>query len=335
MCQEKFCIVCIVRNDIKTLDKKIALANYAHNSENRKVDMDKKNIPTIPAKNIVFKTQSPDQWYGIDYNMNIYRGCSHGCIYCDSRSDCFKNYDFNTVKAKDNALKIIRDDLRAMPQTGVVGNGAMSDPYNPLEKDLKLTRNSLELINAYNFGVSICTKSALIVRDTDVLLDIKEHSPTIIKFSISSADDELCEKLEPFVSTTSERFEAMQQLSRRGIFCGVQMVPLLPFINDSEDNILQILTMAKEAGAMFVYTYMGMTLRAGSREYYYEHLDKIFPGIKEKYIKRYGTRYNCISSKYKKLWTIFTEECVRLDLLFDMRNIISHYKYGYEKHLLR
>ncbi|MCL2008174.1 MAG: radical SAM protein [Treponema sp.] len=296
--------------------------------------MDSKSIPTVPAKNIVFKTKSPDAWFGIDYNMNIYRGCSHGCIYCDSRSDCFKNTDFDTVKAKENALQIVRDDLRRRVVTGVVGNGAMSDPYNPREKELNLTRNSLELINAFRFGVSLCTKSDLVARDADILLDIKAHSPTIVKFSISTADDELCKKLEPFVSVTSERFEAMRRLSSKGIFCGVQMIPLLPYINDSEENIVRILNMAKEAGAKFVHTYMGMTLRAGSREYYYKHLDNILPGVKEKYIKRFGFRYSCISPRSKKLWDVFTAECARLDLLFDMRNIIRHYKYGYEKQLL-
>jgi len=292
-----------------------------------------KIIPELPAKNIVFRTKSPDQWFGINYNMNIYRGCSHGCIYCDSRSDCFKNPDFSIVKVKTNALQIIRDDLKRKVITGVVGTGAMSDPYNPLESELKLTRYSLELINAFRFGVSLCTKSDMIARDGDVLLDIKSHSPVIVKFSISTANDELCKKLEPNVSCTSERFEAMRQLTEKGIFCGVQMVPLLPYVNDSEENIIKILNMAKKAGARFVYTYMGMTLRAGSREYYYEHLDKILPGIKEKYIKRFDKRYSCISPKYKKLWDVFTKECVRLDLLFDMKNIIRHYKYGYEKQI--
>ena len=230
--------------------------------------IDKTAIPTVPAKNIVFKTKSSDEWFGIDYNMNIYRGCSHGCIYCDSRSDCYKNPDFNTVKVKENALQIIRDDLRRKVRTGVVGTGAMCDPYNSLEKGLKLTRNALELINAYQFGVSLCTKSDLVARDVDVLQDIKTHSPTIVKFSIVSADDELCKKLEPNVSATSERFEAMHKISSKGIFCGVQMIPLLPYVNDTEDNIIKILNMAKNAGAKFVHTYMGMTLRAGSREYY-------------------------------------------------------------------
>jgi len=289
---------------------------------------------TIPAKNIVFKTQSPDAWFGIDYNMNIYRGCPHGCIYCDSRSSCFKNPDFDTVKVKENALEVIRNDLRRKVKTGVVGTGAMSDPYNPLEKELKLTRNSLELMNAFNFGVSLVTKSDLITRDVDILADIQSHSPTIVKLSITTADDELCKKLEPNTSTSSERFEAMRVLSAHGIFCGVFIVPLLPFVNDTEENIMKILSQAKDAGAKFVYTYMGMTLRPGSREYYYTHLDKIAPGIKEKYMKRFGIRYTYTSPNSKKLWRLFTAECERLGLLYDMKAITRHYKAGYESNQL-
>ena len=292
------------------------------------------DITTISAKNIIFRNQSPDEWFGLDYNMNIYRGCSHGCIYCDSRSDCFKVADFDIVKVKENALQIIRDELRRKVKTGVIGTGAMSDPYNPLEKELKITRNALELINAFNFGVSPITKSSLIVRDADVLSDIKSHSPTLVKFTVTTADDDLCKKLEPGVPVTSERFEAMRILSDRGIFCGVLIVPLLPFVNDTEENIINICRMAKEAGANFVYTYMGMTLRAGSREYYYNRLDNILPGIKEKYMKRFGTRYNCTSPNSKRLWNVFTSECERLGLLYDMRAIIYHYKAGYDSRQL-
>ena len=288
------------------------------------------NIPTVPAKKIIHKTQAPDQWFGVNYNMNIYRGCSHGCIYCDSRSDCFKNTDFDRVKVKENALEIVRNDLRRKVKKGVIGTGAMSDPYNPLEKQLLLTRNSLELMNAYGFGVSIATKSPLIARDAVLFRDIQAHSPVIVKFSITAADDALCKAIEPNVPPASERFAAMGALAARGIFCGVLMVPVLPYVTDNEENIVQILRLAKEAGAKFVYTYMGMTLRQGSREYYYEHLDNSFPGVKEQYIKRFGNRYNVPSPKSKKLWNVFTAECGRLGLLYDMRAIIQHYKAGYD-----
>ena len=297
-------------------------------------NMDIGTASTVPAKKIISRNQSPDEWFGLDYNMNIYRGCSHGCIYCDSRSDCFKNVDFDTVKVKENALAIVRDDLRRKVKTGIIGTGAMSDPYNPLEKELKLTRNSLELINAFGFGVAPITKSGLIARDADVLQDIKSHSPTMVRFSVTTADDELCKKLEPHVSVTSERFEAMRILSAQKIFCGVLIVPLLPFVNDTEDNIVKILHMAKEAGARYVYTYMGMTLRRGSREYYYKQLDAILPGVSEKYMKRFGTRYSCVSTNYKKLWAVFTAKCEQLGLLYDMKAIINQYKAGYDNRQL-
>ena len=288
-----------------------------------------KITPTIPAKTIVHKTKG--SWFGADYNMNIYRGCSHGCIYCDSRSDCYKNTDFDIVKAKENALQIIRDELRRKAVSGVITTGSMSDPYNPAECELKLTRHSLELINAFGFGVGIFTKSNLVVRDIDVLQDIKAHSPTTVNITVTTADDELCKKVEPNVAASSERFEALRNLAESGIFCGVLLMPVLPFINDTEENIIQILRRTKEAGGRFVYPAFGMTLRQGNREYYYDQLDKQFPGmdIKERYIKRYGLRYHCPSPKAKKLWALFTAECERLGLLYDMKAITLHMKSGY------
>jgi len=287
---------------------------------------------TIPAKNIIFKTQSPDAWFGIDYNMNIYRGCSFGCIYCDSRSDCFQNPDFNTVKVKENALEIIRNDLRRKVKTGVVGTGSMSDPYNPLEEKLTLTRNSLELINAFGFGTSLTPKSNLITRDVDVLKDIKEHSPVVVNFSIIAADDDLCKTLEPNAPATSKRFEAMQTLAENGIFCGAMINPMLPYITDTEENLVKILQMAKESGAKFVYTLMSMTLRPGSREYYY---GRIPPQIKEKHVKHYGIRKYCRSANAKKLWGVLSAECEKLGLLYDMRAIIHAYKSAYDNSQLR
>jgi len=285
-------------------------------------------VQTVPAKTIVHNNKSPDSWFGLDFNMNIYRGCSHGCIYCDSRSNCFQVTDFDVVKMKENALQIIRDDLRRKTKTGVVGTGSMSDPYNPLERELNLTRNSLELMNAFGFGVSLITKSPLVTRDIDVLKDINTHSPVIVQFSITAADDKLCRKIEPNVSVASERFEALAMLAQNGIFCGVAINPTLPYITDSEDNIKKLLQMAKDAGAKFVYTFMSLTLRPGSREYYYDHLDKHFPGVREQYVKRYGNYKYCNTPNAKKLWSVFAAECERLGLLYDMKAITHAYKYS-------
>jgi DNA repair photolyase len=282
----------------------------------------------IPAKTIVTRTKNP-YWFGADYNMNIYRGCCHGCIYCDSRSHCYRVDNFDSVRAKQDALRIIRDDLSKKRKRGVIATGAMSDPYNPYEKELQLTRNALELINAYRFGVTVATKSTLVVRDTDILKDIKYRAPAVVKLTITAADDNLCKLVEPNAPVSSERFEAIKMLSDSGIYTGVLMMPILPFIEDTEENILSIARKAKECGARFIYPAMGTTLRAGNREYYYENLDRHFPGIKEKYIKRYGERYSCTSPKAKKLWSHFSEECRKLGLLYKMSGIINDYRREY------
>ena len=292
-------------------------------------------METIPAKTIVARVKKPSDWFGAQYNMNIYRGCTHGCIYCDSRSECYGDKNFDTVKVKENALEIIRDELRRKVKTGVIATGAMSDPYNPLEHTLKLTRRALELVNAYEFGVAIATKSALVARDADILQDIGEHSPVLVKMTITTADEDLCKKLEPHVSGTAERFEAMRTLTERGVYCGVLMMPILPFINDTEENITEILARAKEAGARFCYPAFGMTLRRGNREYYYDQLDELLPGMAARYAARYGEDYGCPSPRARKLWGVFKERCQQLGLLYNMRDIVSQYMDGYEREQLR
>lgn len=265
--------------------------------------------------------------------MNIYRGCSHGCIYCDSRSLCYRNADFDRIKVKEDALRVIRDDLRRKVKSGVIATGSMSDPYNPLEKELRLTRNALELINAYQFGVAIDTKSTLVTRDAGILLDIRKHSPVIVKLTITTSNDELSGKIEPNAPCSTDRFAAIKTLSEQGIFCGVLMMPILPFINDTKENIVGIIERAKAAGARFVFPAFGMTLREGNREYYYEKLDEIYPSLKEKYISRYGLRYSCTSPNASSLWEVFKRECENLSIIYSMRSIISQSRLGYEEQL--
>ena len=273
----------------------------------------------IPAKTIISSYMRSNEWFGTNYNMNIYKGCSHGCIYCDSRSSCYRIDNFDEVRAKENALQMIRDNLRRKVKKGVIGTGAMSDPYNPFEKDLKLTRNALELINAYEFGVAIATKSDLITRDIDILQDIKQHSPVLAKITITTFDDVLCQKIESHVCTSSKRSNAIKQLTAAGIFTGVLLMPILPFINDNEENILNIVRTAHACGAKFIFSYgMGVTLRQNQREYFYDELDKIFPQefLKEKYIKTFQNKYQCSSPNSRRLSYIFRAECKKLGLLY-------------------
>lgn len=288
-------------------------------------------METVPAKTIVTKTKRPDDWFGADYNMNIYRGCSHGCIYCDSRSACYRNPDFDTVKVKENALLIIRDDLRKRAKRGVVATGAMSDPYNPWEQKLCLTRKALEFLDIYRFGVAIDTKSTLVTRDLDVLQKIRAHSPVIVKLTVTTADPNVCSIIEPNVSSPQERFAAIRTLSDGGIFCGVLMMPILPFINDTQENICAIIKQAKDAGARFVYPAMGLTLREGNREYFYQKLDEHFAGIKRKYMDAYGLQYVCTSPNAKRLWEAFVLACEQHGLLYRMSDIIHAYKAEYSQ----
>lgn len=286
----------------------------------------------ISAKTIVTKTKAPSKWFGIDYNMNIYKGCCHGCIYCDSRSDCYGVDRFDQVRAKENALEIIRNDLRRKTRRGVVGTGAMSDPYNPFEGKLKLSRHALELCDAFEFGAAIATKSSLLERDIDVLQSIADHSPVLLKITVTTAEDDLAAKIEPRVSRPSDRFGTMKKLSAAGLYTGILLMPVLPFIEDNRDNIGEIIRRAEEAGARFIYPAFGMTLRGNQRVWYYQKLDELFPGegLIEAYQKKYGEYYECISPNAGKLWEYFSEECRKRQIVYRMEDIISQYKRPYK-----
>lgn len=280
----------------------------------------------IKAKTILTKVKYGDDWYGVDYNMNLYRGCPHGCIYCDSRSNCYHIDNFDVPKGKENALLILENELSKKHDHGVVGIGSMSDTYNPQELKYEQTRGALKILSKYNFGVSIDTKSNLILRDLDLLKEINEKNNVIIKITITTPNDEISKKIEPRVCVSSKRFETIKTLTDNGIFAGIMMNPLLPFITDSEEDIKKLVKMAYESGAKFIQTFMGMTLRENQRDYYYEQLDKYFPNIKAKYIKYYGERYNCPVPDYKRLYKVFTNECDKYGILYNMKDIIKAYK---------
>ncbi len=283
----------------------------------------------IPAKTIVSGFREGNEWFGHNYNMNLYKGCSHGCIYCDSRSKCYGVEDFDRIRAKKNALVLIERELKSKRKTGVIGTGAMSDPYNPMEREHELTRGALRLIDRYRFGVAIATKSSLITRDIAVLQDIKTHSPVLAKITITAFDDALCQKIERNVSLSSERFQAVRALSDNGIFTGVLLMPVLPFVEDTVENVLEIVQTAADCGAKFVYPAFGVTLRQNQRDWFLQRIEESFPGTKQKYIRQFGNNYQCISPKAGELWSVFKEECDRLGMLYQMPEIINAYKKGY------
>jgi len=278
----------------------------------------------IPAKHLLHRSKSTE-WFGTDHTMNIYRGCCHGCLYCDSRSSCYQNPDFDRVKAKADALRLLRDDLARKVRPAFISMGSMSDPYNPFEGELQLTRHALELIDAYQCGVASATKSDLITRDIDLYQSIQEHSPVVCKLTVTTADDALAAKLEPHAPSPSRRLAALEKLSGAGIFSGVLLMPVLPFVEDFEENVLFVVDSAARAGARFVYAAFGVTMRDGQRDFFLDGLDRAFPGegIGEKYRRRYGLRYTCASPRAKELWELFSARCRELGLLYEMRHIIS------------
>lgn len=284
-------------------------------------------ISSIPAKSILHKVNyDGSKWFGINYNMNLYHGCSHGCIYCDSRSDKYHIENFNQVRYKANAIEILRRELSSKRQKGIVGIGAMSDTYNPFEKELCLTQQALELIAANHFGVSIDTKSDLIVRDIPLLQKIMENNSVIVKITITTCNDNLSKIIEPNVAVSSSRFNVIEKLSKAGIFCGILLTPTLPFLTDTEKEITEIVKTAHEVGAKFIYCMYGMTMRDGQREYFYEHLKSISPKLPQLYHQTYGYNYVCNSPNMKECKMQLEDMCHRYGILTDMNKIIAHYK---------
>ena len=291
-------------------------------------------MKTIPAKSILTHL-SDHSYFGNDYNMNLYKGCCHGCIYCDSRSSCYQIENFDEVRVKEDAITLLEKELRSKQKSGIISTGSMSDPYNHYEKKLMLTRQALELIDTYHFGITIATKSPLITRDIDILRRIQEHSPVLCKITITTTEDSLSRKLEPSVNISSERFRAVKELSDAGIYTGILMTPVLPFLTDTEDNVRSLVRKAHESGARFIFALFGMTLRNGQREHYYSKLKENFPGsnLVQQYISQYGDTYICQSPEAKVLTSIFQAECERYKILYEMEDIINDYKngYGYEQ----
>lgn len=268
----------------------------------------------IQAKTMLATITHPDGVFGLKYNMNLYRGCQHQCIYCDSRSACYEIENFNRdVLVKINAIELLEKELARKRVKGVVGTGSMNDPYMPLEKQYNLTRQSLELIARYAFGVHVITKSDLVVRDMDLLHRIGQAHATVA-FSISTTDDDLSRKIEPGAPPSSARFQAMRTLSANGVTVGTCMMPILPFLEDNLENITAIVEQTVAHGGSFITPWFGMSMRDRQRDYYYQQLDRLFPGLRPKYERAFGERYECPARDAKALAERFYNLCQRFGL---------------------
>ena len=260
-----------------------------------------------------------------DYGINLYRGCTHGCIYCDSRSQIYQmNHKFEDIEVKENAIELLKKELiRRKPC--MIGTGAMTDPYIPLESRLEFVRKALQLVYRYGFGWACITKSDLVLRDIDLLRKINEKTKAVVQVTITTADDELCRLVEPNVCPTSRRVEVLNKLNEANIPTVVWLCPILPHINDTEENINTILDWCIDANVKGVMNMgMGLSLREGNREYFYEMLDERFPGVKEKYIDEFGDSYFIHSNDNRRLRSILRKRCEENGIMHNQDEIFSY-----------
>ena len=259
-------------------------------------------------------------------NMNIYRGCTHGCIYCDSRSVCYNMpHDFEDVLVKANAPTLLEATLKGKRKKIMVGMGSMSDPYMHCEKELLHTRKCLEIVDRYGFGFTLITKSDLVLRDLDLIKSINSKSKAVVQMTLTTFDENLCRILEPNVATTKQRFDALMKLKEAGIPTVVWLCPILPFINDTEENLRGILDLCIKAGVKGIICFdMGLTLREGNREFFYKKLDRHFPGMKEKYIQAFGDSYYCTSPANQQLMKIFRSVCNENGIMYNNDEIFEY-----------
>lgn len=273
----------------------------------------------IEAKKIVQSTNGKG-WFGATYNMNIYKGCNQGCIYCDSRSSCYQIEDFDRVRVKDLAPEKVESELKRKRTTGIISMGGMNDPYNQFEKNLEYTRNILKSIKKYQFGVHCITKNTLLLRDIDLFKEININNVVTIGITITTFDDKLQGRIERNISSSTERFEAIRKLRDNNLFTGILLMPILPFINDDLGNIENIVRKAYEVGANYIYPAFGVTLRDNQRDYFFE---KIGTKLTQKYIDTFGESYYCESPNSKKLYKRFKELCDKYNILYKMDDIVA------------
>lgn len=255
------------------------------------------------------------RWNG----MNLYRGCTHGCVYCDSRSRCYRfDHSFEDVAVKRNAPELLEKVLRTRKKPFIVSTGSMSDPYQPCEENLRLTRRCMELIDRYGFGASVITKSDRVLEDLNLFESVHHKAKSVLQMTLTVSDDALSRILEPKVCATSRRYEVLKEFQKRGIPCVVWMTPFLPFLTDTEENFTRLMEYCLDAGVKGIVCFgVGMTLRDGNREYYYQALDRYFPGLRDRYRETYGNAYHIVSVNHERLMAKFHSLCERYGILSD------------------
>lgn len=275
-------------------------------------------IKEIEARGILTHYKEPDPWFGLKYNMNLYRGCPHQCIYCDSRSECYHIENFRDVLVKTNAVELLEKELATKRIKGTIGTGSMNDPYSYVEREYNLMRRALEVIARHHFPVHVITKSDLVLRDLVLLQEISTVYAAV-SFTITTIDDDLARQLEPGAPPPSARFRAMEALAAAGIYTGITMMPILPYICDTPENIRGIVERTHAAGGRYIIPWFGMSLRDQQRAYYYNALDRLFPGLRRQYETRFGNQYHCVCNDAHKLEQIFLNLCHTFEISTKMK----------------
>ncbi|MFH0993689.1 MAG: radical SAM protein [bacterium] len=279
-----------------------------------------------PSSRILVPAKEPARWFGIAYDADPYRGCSLGCIYCDSRNAIPVGEAFDSIAYRDDAADLLAAELAAKPTGTIIGIGSLYESYNPLEPSVKLTRRILETIAAAAMGVVVVTKSDLVLADIDLLKRIREKAAVAVVFSVTATNEDVVKKLEPGAASTTDRFKAIAKLSSEGILTGVLMQPIVPFITDTEANVTAIVRRAKDAGAAFVYPSFGMNLSGRQRDHFFEMIDREFPRLKNVYMDYFGSRFSCQSKFAPALKKAFVFECKKLKIKYGMNDIVKAIK---------
>lgn len=279
------------------------------------------SVRNIQARTILSRYKTADPWFHIRYSMNLYRGCQHQCIYCDSRSNCYGIENFEDILIKENAIELLHKELKSLRVKGTIGTGSMNDAYMPLEEKTEITRKALKVIALHKFPLHVITKSDLVVRDTDLIIEISKVF-AVVTFSITTADDSMASIIEPGAPPTSKRFAAMKKLSDAGITTGVALMPILPYINDTFENITNIVEQAKASGASYILPAFGLTLRDRQRDYFFNKLEKHFPEAFPEYMRNYKGEYSYMSPNHEELKQLFETLCRKLGI----KTSIPYYK---------
>ncbi len=281
-------------------------------------------IREIRAKTLLSRVSGIDTWFGLDFGMNLYRGCQHHCIYCDSRSECYQNDRFDEdVLVKANAIDVLRDELRRKRSRGIIGTGSMNDPYMPVETETQLAARALEAIGDHGFGAHVITKSTLVLRDIGLLQKIARRSTAAVSLTLTTLDDDLARRVEPGAPPPSDRLRVLRDLASAGIEARVALMPVLPFLEDSWGNIRAIVERAHGAGVRAIVASFGVTLRDRQRDYFYARLDEHFPGVKAKYAARYGDRYVCEAPGGAELRARFEVLCAEHGIRTSVQPLLS------------